>query len=137
MNPHNQMTAELQSLFDLAACKSIAMFNDEDAEEEMSKFLQFVKLHPSLKGEVMKLFSDAFSEKTSYSSWPNALFMYCMHSLRWECGKMFILSKKEEDYKRNGNRMSNLWTCLLEAFEDDWYKASIYREFRKVENERD
>lgn len=130
-NKHISGQDELHRLFEAAAAKSLAVVCSLDAEPEMAEFVEFVKRNPNLRGIVVDLVAQSFSEEFHMKWPPIDLWRFCMHDLRWPEVRGFILAKKKEDADRNGARCSGVWDDILEAFDEDWEGAQYFESFKR------
>jgi len=119
----------LRRLFDMAAAKSLAVINQDDAEPEMARFLHLVREHEERRSFVVRLFTDSFGDAFYLKREPWEFLQFCMHALRWPEVRDFIIARKQADLTRRGARSSTIWNDILAAFEPGWKGAAEFCEY--------
>ena len=98
----------------------------------MARFLHAAKVHPEERAFLVSLFIGSFSDSFILKSEPWMFMQFCMHALRWNEIREFVVGRKETDVQRRGAACSSVWNSILEAFEDNWGHdwPEFFEEFR-------
>ena len=102
----------------------IAQF--EDRLEDLLRFMwTHPKATPAFKAEFLRLLERK-------AAGVEEIVGFCMHSLRWPELREAIREKRDAIPARSAGRLweeRRYWEKLLEAFEDEWPNAVLYRRY--------
>jgi hypothetical protein len=117
--------ARLTELFDAAETGCRTGDSVSDFEPPFHSLLTFIREHPSCRDEASARI--VASIRTGAFEWE--LLAYLMHALRWPEVKQAALERivASDDW-----RIKTPLSHVVEAFEDDWEGAEVFRDLRRL-----